>query len=390
MGVKIREKIPGSGAWWVFVNHKGERGSMQIGSEKAARRTAEKIQAEIGLGLFVFPTQKAEPQITLEHYYRKFERTYLKTACRESTAERYDECFRIHILPRFGGLPLPEVTRDKVKEFVADLVEKRLARATVRIITASLCTVFSHAIEDQIVTANPAVKLTRFYKQAHVLHEKIEPLAEHEVPLFLEAAKNRDAKRRRGNPEYYPLFLCAIHTGLRAGELAGLQWGDIDWNGKFMMVRRSIGKNGQVYPTKTNKVRRGDMSDDLLAEFGAFRRRRLAEALQTGSNEISEWIFGSSNGSPLDMHNVERREFEKCLQAAKLRKIRFHDLRHTIASILLQQGASLAYIKDLLGHSSIKVTVDIYGHLVPGANREVVNRLPSLTTKTEQAKREAR
>ena len=166
---------------------------------------------------------------------------------------------------------------------------------------------------------------------------------------------------------------------MRAGELAGLQWGDIDWNGKFMMVRRSIGKNRKVYPTKTNKVRRVDMSDDLLGELGAFRRRRLAEALQMGSNEIPEWVFGSTNGSALDMHNVERREFEKCLQDAKLRKIRPHDLRHTFGSLLIQNGEPLAYVKEQMGHSSIKVTVDIYGHLVPGANRQAMNRLPSLS-----------
>ena len=102
--------------------------------------------------------------------------------------------------------------------------------------------------------------------------------------------------------------------------------------------------------------------------------------MKDGKNEIPQWIFGSLNGSPLDMHNVERRELPKCLQVAKLREIRFHDLRHSTASLLIQQGAPLAYVKDLLGHSSIKVTVDIYGHLVPGANRQVMNRIPSLAT----------
>jgi integrase len=89
------------------------------------------------------------------------------------------------------------------------------------------------------------------------------------------------------------------------------------------------------------------------------------------------------------MHNVERREFEKCLQDAKLRKICLHDLRHTFGSLLIQNGEPLAYVKEQMGHSSIKVTVDIYGHWVPGANRQAMNRLPSLTTKTEHAKREA-
>ncbi len=78
------------------------------------------------------------------------------------------------------------------------------------------------------------------------------------------------------------------------------------------------------------------------------------------------------------MHNVKNRHFFKCMEKAGLRRIRFHDLRHTFASLLIQNGESLAYVKDQLGHSSIRLTVDVYGHLVPGANRQAVNKLPSL------------
>jgi integrase len=261
------------------------------------------------------------------------------------------------------------------------MVKKDLARHTIRNVIACLCSVLSHAVDDGLIAHNPAVKLGKYFKQARVVHEKIEPLTEGEVPLFLAKARERDSKRYEGNPEYLPLFLCAIHTGMRAGELAGLQWGDIDWNGKFLMVRRSIRK-GRIYETKTGKNRRIDMSDDLLDELGAYRRRRLEDALKDGKNEIPEWLFASSEGTPVDMHNVERREFGKCLEQAKLRKIRFHDLRHTTASLLIQNCAPLAYVKDQLGHSSIKVTVDIYGHLVPGANRQEMNRLPSLKSAT--------
>jgi len=78
------------------------------------------------------------------------------------------------------------------------------------------------------------------------------------------------------------------------------------------------------------------------------------------------------------MKNLKKRHFPKCLQKAGLRRIRFHECRHTFASLLIQNGESLAYVKEQLGHSSIKITVDTYGHLVPGANRQAVNRLPSL------------
>jgi integrase len=279
--------VKGSGVWWAFVNHKGERASMMIGSEKAALEVQQTVEAQLKLGQYSFSKPEAPSnQPTLEAYYRKFERTYLKTACRESTAERYDECFRIYILPALGMIHLGEITREKVQDLVATLVEKKLARPTIRIITANLCTVINHAVEDRLLTYNPAARLTRFFKQAKVAHEKIEPLTFEEVPKFLEAAAALDGKKRyRDVPDYYPLFLCAVHTGLRSGELAGLQWGDIDWNGKFIMVRRSI-KRGRVYPTKTDKVRRVDMSDAVLAELADLRRRHKEGYLAKGKNEI--------------------------------------------------------------------------------------------------------
>ena len=381
MGIKVREKVKESGVWWVFVNHDSDRSSTLVGSLKAANKTAEDLQHRLALGLELFPEKKQAPAApTLAAYCSKFEAGYLKAAVRESTAERYDQCFRIHILPKLGKLALNEVTREEIKGLIADLVAKNLARHSIRNVTACLCSVLSHAVEDTLIAHNPATKLGRYFKQAHVLHDKIEPLTEDEVPLFLAAVSERDGKRYKGAPECFPLFLCAIHTAMRAGELAGLQWGDIDWNGKFLVVRRSV-KRGKINPTKTDRIRRIDMSDDLIEELGAFRRRCLAAALRNGKNEIPEWVFASGDGTARDMHNIERRELGKCLQAAKLRNIRLHDLRHTTASILIQRGAPLAYIRDLLGHSSIKVTVDIYGHLVPGANRQEMNRLPSLTRK---------
>ncbi len=128
--------------------------------------------------------------------------------------------------------------------------------------------------------------------------------------------------------------------------------------------------------TKTDKARRIDMSDELAEAFHDHRQRLRQEWLKKAKNEIPEWVFPNGEGKPLEYYNVRHRHFEKCLEAATLRRIRFHDLRHTFASLLIQNGESLAYVKEQCGHSSIKVTVDIYGHLVPGANRAAVNRLP--------------
>jgi integrase len=237
-------------------------------------------------------------------------------------------------------------------------------------------------VEDRWLPSNPATRLGKFYKQAKALHEEIQPLTAQEVPIFLETARTHFC-------DFFVLFLCAIHTGMRSGELAGLQWGDIDFNGKYLVVRRNLTR-GRIETTKTGRIRRVDISDALLHELQMMKRKRQQEYLTRGSSSIPEWVFlgpgniiwedgkavGREEGQRLDMYNVKSRAFLKTLEKAKLRRIRFHDLRHTFASLLIQNGESLAYIKDQLGHSSIKMTVDVYGHLVPGANRAAVNRLP--------------
>jgi integrase len=224
----------------------------------------------------------------------------------------------------------------------------------------------------RLITDNPATRLGAFYRQAPKKHSEIEPLTNDEVLKFLEAVKQY-------SPNHFAIFLCAIHTGLRSGELAGLQWGDFDENGKFLIVRRGIVR-GKINPTKSGKTRKVDVSDALLAALLELRRTRKELLLAEGINELpfTHWIFQNEDDGFPDMKNLKDRHFHKCLKKAGLRRIRFHDLRHTFASLLIQNGEPLAYIKDQLGHSSIKMTVDVYGHLVPGSNRQAVNRLPCL------------
>ena len=142
---------------------------------------------------------------------------------------------------------------------------------------------------------------------------------------------------------------------------------------------------GRISPTKTNKIRRVDISDDLLVALHDLKKKRMEEWLAKGKNEVPEWVFCNQEGHPADMQNVKNRHFRKCLTKAGLRTIRFHDLRQTFASLLIQNGEPLAYVKEQLGHWSIKMTVDVYGHLVPGANRQAVNGLPSLRAAISQA-----
>src|SRR5947208_10300422 len=170
------------------------------------------------------------------------------------------------------------------------------------------------------------------------------------------------------------MLLCALRTGLRFGELAGLLWGDLDFQRRFIEVRRSLHDGGRVELPKNKKIRRVDMSRQLAEELQRLKAARAKEALAKGWGQIPEWVFCNEDGRPLWRSDFERRVFHKIFSKAGLRRIRFHDLRHTFASRLLQNGESPVYVKEQMGHHSIKVTVDIYGHLVPGSNREAVDR----------------
>ena len=123
--------------------------------------------------------------------------------------------------------------------------------------------------------------------------------------------------------------------------------------------------------------------DELIAERKAEALKRELEkpaeerrkAEEVYAEVLEGWLFTTPKGAQLDPNNIRKRVFYRVLDLAGLRRIRFHDLRHAFASLLIQQGESLAYVKDQLGHSSIQITVDTYGHLVPGGNIQAVDRL---------------
>jgi len=117
------------------------------------------------------------------------------------------------------------------------------------------------------------------------------------------------------------------------------------------------------------------MSLQLAEVLKAHMTATKEETLRRGWKEPPQWLFCNEDGGPLDQNNLRKRYFYKCLERTGLRRIRIHDLRHTFASLLIAQGESLAYVRDQLGHHSIQVTVDVYGHLVPGSNRDAVDRL---------------
>ena len=130
---------------------------------------------------------------------------------------------------------------------------------------------------------------------------------------------------------------------------------------------------------KNGKRRRVDMSKQLTRVLKGAKHQRKIETINKGWGKFPKWVFVSNAGTPLDVNHWRKRIFYKAIEKTELRKIRVHDIRHTYASLLIQAGESFAHVRDQLGHHSISVTVDIYGHLTPGGNKDAVDRLDDPT-----------
>ena len=185
---------------------------------------------------------------------------------------------------------------------------------------------------------------------------------------------------------------------MRQGELIALKGADIDFHGRFIEVNRTLSR-GKITSPKSNKTRRVDMSGQLTGVLQDLLSKRKALALRKemekpsgerrGAAEVTGeimkgWLFTTPIGTQLDPSNL-RKVFNRLLELAELRRVRFHDVRHSFASLLIGHGESLAYIRDQLGHSSIQITVDVYGHLTPGGNRQAVDRLDDEPKKPKEA-----
>ena len=371
MGVLVKERVKGE--WWIFINHKGKRKAKKIGHDKGvALEVARKIGARLTLGEFDIDEEKKEIP-TFKEYSDLWLSSYIKPLRRPSTYERYQDLLERHISPIIGKIPLDQIKRANIRDLLLDLHGKGLSKSTISLMRDVISGPMAYAVDAELIPMNPTTGLIKSLHIEQDKREHLSPLTPEEVSLFL---KTCDEHFR----EYYPFFLCAFRTGMRLGELLALQYGDVDWNGKFIEVKRSY-KLGRLSPTKTGKARRVDMSDHLIETLQGLLTIRKKEGFQMGLGEAVEGIF-YRQGIPMEQNYI-RRVFKRILQRAGLRDIRFHDIRHTFASLLLSDGVTPVYVKEQMGHSSIQMTVDIYGHLIPSSNRAAVNRLDTQPNATQ-------
>lgn len=375
MGVIVRQKVKGKGKpWWVFVSHNGQRTSRQVGDKGAAEKVASDIRARLQLGDFGFEDKKAIP--TFKEYADSWIKTTIPATCKESTVEDYRDILRIHVLHVFEDLPMKDITRGMVKDFLLGKINDGYAKNTVCHMKDVISGVLNKALDDEVIMMNPTYKLGRYLK-AKDRKKNINPLTAEELKTLLDAVQVY-------YPNHYLLFLLLARTGLRAGEALALKWGDIDFKGRFINVQRSYRK-GRIETPKNGKSRSVDMSAQLTQTLVEFKEKLDQEAApkvvsisgehRIEKRDIPEWIFTNGNGKLVDLDNWRHRVFNKVLEKAGIRKIRVHDLRHSYATIRISKGDSISDVSKQLGHHSVKLTLDTYFHWVPGKKKAEVDAL---------------
>ncbi len=291
--------------------------------------------------------------------------------------KRYRGILEKHLLPRIGKLDLDKVGKRELRQVILGMKEKGLSDASLRLSRDVLSGIFGSAVDEELLSANPATGVLKRLGLNSAPREPVRTLTQEDVRAFLETC-------RQHYPDEFPVFLCGFRTGMRLGEILALRWEDIDWRNNRIQVERSI-RRGKINRTKTGRARLVDMSDQLREVLKALLTRRKREGLQAGLSEEIPWVF-HRGGSPIPANSL-RYPFRQTLKKAGFSHMRIHDMRHTYASLLLSNGESPAYVKEQLGHASIQMTVDIYGHLIPSSNRQAVNRLDDMAedkARTEQ------
>ena len=233
-----------------------------IGDKDAAETVASEIRAKLQLGEFGF-NQEEKQEATFKEYADSWIEKIAPAECKESTLKGYQDLLHNHILPVFGNLKLSEITRGKVKEFLAEKSNSGYAKSTVTHMKNVISNVFNKAVDDEVIATNPALNLGKKMMKAKNPKEDINPLTQEELRLLLDNVKNDKHLRKD-----YPLFLLLARTGMRVGEALALQPGDVDFSGRFIHIQRGLSRQ-QIQTPKNGKTRRVDMSLQLAEALKA-------------------------------------------------------------------------------------------------------------------------
>lgn len=316
-------------------------------------------------------------QILFKNYLTNWLMNIKKGSIKDSSFDRLESTATIHVIPALGNYKIGEITPEDVSKMLNDIKNKGLSFSTVKKAHDCVNSVLEYAFNKRDIPVNP-VALVEMPHESNFNKKEIRYFTKEEAVLIVEECSRLYSTGTPVYP-YDDAFILAIHTGLRMGELLGLQKSDIDFGNKTLSVRRNAqvvgnrnadgtraaGRRVVLSSTKTYSGTRVISLNNAALEAA----KRLCEAHQD-----SEYVVCGAKGNQVTHERFER-SFYRILRNCGIEQTGVHSLRHTFASMLFASGTDIKTISTLLGHASIKITMDTYVHLIQDTGKEAVNKL---------------
>ncbi|MCC6158873.1 MAG: site-specific integrase [Deltaproteobacteria bacterium] len=300
------------------------------------------------------PAPAASPgDVPFSAFAKRFVDDHARVFNKPSTVTAKVAMIKNHLAPYFQHRPMNSIRRRDVEEFVAAKVQEGLSPKSVNNLWGTLSRLLRAAVEWEVIDRSPMLGV----RKLKLSDPSFDFYDEDETRRFLDECL-------RSEPKWHPFFAAAFMTGARLGELAALRWGDIDLERGIVLIRRAIwrGCEGSTKSGRNRYVPINAFLADVLA-----RHRR--------GKDPNGRVFLSGIDDTLTC-NSHRKPFARVIKRADLKRIRFHDLRHSFASQLVMRGTPLRVVQELLGHATVQMT-ERYSHLYPTATRDAVEALGS-------------
>lgn len=328
-------------------------------TKKAAERKLTEVLSQLDNSTFVEPTKISTAQF-LNDWVAALPLTDIKPSTRAS----YEMNMRRHIIPAVGSVPLQQLTTARVNKLYTDMLAGGLSQQSVRYAAMILRRALAKAIATGQLTRNPADAAERPKRVKSTMHT----WRADELRGFLE--------RISGEP-MYPAILLSATTGARRGEVLGVRWRDLDLDARRMSIAQTliaIGYHTEFSTPKTTGSKRLiDLDDVTVAALRRHRTQQLEARLAMGAGYTDlDLVFARPDGSPVHPERLTR-TFGRLAKAAAMPVIRLHDLRHTWATLALQNGVHAKVVQERLGHSQISTTLDTYSHTVPAMQADAAD-----------------
>ena len=374
----IRQRSKGSWTIWVDLGRDPETGKRKQqtltvrGAKREAERELRDLLHSLEVGSYVKPSR-----ITLGQWLEQWCQSYVGMHCSARTAESYQSEVRRHLTPFLGRILLTQLQPQHLQNYYSQALTKGradgkggLSARTVQYHHRILSEALDYAVKMGLLARNVA----KTVDPPHPEHTNMAVLAPDDIPTFLAAIEKT---------HYHILFYTALSTGMRRGELLALRWRHVDLGMATISVTQTLHRlsNGQyvIRQPKSSKSRRQvDLPPSLALLLRQHKAEQAMERNLVGKPlSDGDLVFCHPDGGPLDP-GVVSHTFGKVLRKAGLPHIRFHDLRHSHATLLLKAGIHPKIVSERLGHANIGITLDTYSHVLPGLQKAAAQRFDEM------------